>query len=179
MARGFILLFWGLIFVFVDFRIERFEIAPDFIGFVLVALGCHSLWQYTPEFRTARHFALPMIPLSLIAYGVPSGLVYPLIVTDAVLTFLLVWFLLGALIAFSKERGRVDLAGQTLLCRRVYAGIAVFAFLVEIAAQFEPERAQGSMNFAATASLVLLVFILRILYSIKQDLVPESAVAPN
>ena len=31
-------IFWGLIFVLLDFNVGRFDIIPDFVGYVFIAL---------------------------------------------------------------------------------------------------------------------------------------------
>ncbi len=179
MARGFTLIFWGLILIFIEFRIDRFEIAPDFIGYALIALGGHSLWQYTHEFRIVRNLAAPLILISLPAFGQPVPLPQVLMIPHAVLTFLLVWFLLKAVIVFCEERGRTDFADHTRLYRWVYAGIAIFAFLLDQAARFEPEAAADFINLIHFAGLVLLCFILRLLYVVRHEFDPDSPVTSH
>ncbi len=179
MARGFTFLFWGLIFIFVDVRIDRFEIAPDFIGYALIALGAHFLWQYTRDFRKAQYIALALIPFSLLAFARPPPVPQVLAIPEAVLSFVMVWILIGALITFSEERDRPVFADYMRICRRFYAGIAVFAFFLDQAARFEPEKAGEFLHFVAMASVVLLGFILWVLYAMKQEFTSGSAVTSH
>ena len=179
MARGLTLLFGGLIFVFVDFRVGRFEIAPDFIGYVLVAFAAHSLWQYTETFRKARNLAIAVTPFSLLSFGWPPPLPQVLLVPEGVLSLILMWILFGALIRFAEERERPVIADHTRICRRFYVGLAVFSLFLDQAARYEPERTGEYLHFTAMVSLVLLAFVLRVLYTLKQEFAPGSPVTSH
>ena len=163
------MIFWGLVIVFVDYHIGRFNVAPDFIGYALIVFGAHTLGQYTRGFLAARNVAMPLIPLSLWSYGRPPPLPAGVEITDAVLLFCMMWCLLGAVITFCEERYRPVFADYARIYRRIYAGIAILAFLFEQAARFEPEIAGGYVNLAYTASLVLLILILWLLHQIRDE----------
>jgi hypothetical protein len=63
--RGFRRIFWGLFLVVLDFRINGFDILPDFLGFVLIAMGLGLLVLLDRRFLTARVLAVLLIVLSL------------------------------------------------------------------------------------------------------------------
>lgn len=177
MGRSFLLLCWGLVFVLADFHVNGFPVLPDFAGHALIAAGCHGLIQYTGAFQLARNLAAPLAILSLIALFAPPALLQILLILNPLLTLLLVWFLLGAVIRFTEARERPDLAGHAVLYRRIYTGIALFAFVFQQAARARPEAAEGFVGLAAVAMLVILFFIVRLLYVIKQDVTATSALA--
>ncbi len=64
--KGFIDIFWGLLFVVVDIRLGPIDlILPDFIGYALISRGLILLAPEHPAFRQARVFALIMCFVSL------------------------------------------------------------------------------------------------------------------
>lgn len=170
MARNFTLLMAGLVFVLVSFNLSRFDVLPDLVGYALIAFASHDLTQYTAKFRITRNLALPLVVLSLIAYLTPRGVTQTLLLINAILTILLVWFLLAAVIQFTRDRDRADLAKHGVKYRRIYVGIAVFAFLIQLAAQVRPESAGGFVGMMAVATLGILIFILRLIYVVRHDL---------
>lgn len=63
--NGFRKLYWGFLFVMIDFRIMGFDILPDTIGYILFALGFSILASNSIHFIKARNFNVVMIVLSL------------------------------------------------------------------------------------------------------------------
>ena len=61
---GFTNLFWGFLFMF-DFRINGFDILPDFIGYLLFYLGASKLQHAHDRFAKAKPLCALMIFLSL------------------------------------------------------------------------------------------------------------------
>lgn len=63
---GFIRIFWGLLFVVLDIRINSIDlILPDFIGYILIANGLSLLAPQDRWFRRARLFAIIMAFVSI------------------------------------------------------------------------------------------------------------------
>ena len=66
MNAGFNLIFWGLLFVVLDIRISSVDLfLPDFVGYILIAVGLSRLASHDQWFRTARIFAIILIFVSL------------------------------------------------------------------------------------------------------------------
>lgn len=61
---GYSALFWGFIFQF-DLRINRFDLLPDFIGYLLFLSGFAKLSARSRWFERARRCALPLVLLSI------------------------------------------------------------------------------------------------------------------
>lgn len=176
MARDFLILMGGLLFALIDIDLHRFVLLPDFVGYALIAFASHNLSQYAPRFEVARNLALPLLALSLLVYLIPAGIAASLLLVNAFLTILLVWFLLGALIQFADERERPDLASYALIYRRIYVGIAAVAFLLQWAALSWPEEAGAFLGIMAVATLLVLALILRLLYVVKHDLAVDATI---
>jgi hypothetical protein len=66
MKVGFNRIFWGLIFVVLDIRINSIDLfLPDFVGYILIASGLGLLAPYDKWFRRARVIAIIMVFFSL------------------------------------------------------------------------------------------------------------------
>jgi|GEM_PF-2378158 len=66
MRVGFNRIFWGLLFVVLDIRINSIDLfLPDFVGYILIASGLGLLAPHDKWFRRARVMAIIMIFFSL------------------------------------------------------------------------------------------------------------------
>ena len=61
---GFSKLYWGFLFIMVDFRIQGFDILPDIIGYIFFAAGFSILAENSAYFKKAGYINIPMIILS-------------------------------------------------------------------------------------------------------------------
>lgn len=65
MSNGYRSLFWGLLFILLDIRIEVLDLLPDFIGYIFIANGLSQLSSNEGMFRKAQPFAILLIFLAL------------------------------------------------------------------------------------------------------------------
>jgi hypothetical protein len=65
MKAGFNRIFWGLLFVVIDVRIDSIDVLPDFVGYILIVIGLGLLVPHHKWFRWARVIAMIMICFSL------------------------------------------------------------------------------------------------------------------
>ncbi|PYP84278.1 MAG: hypothetical protein DMF61_20505 [Blastocatellia bacterium AA13] len=65
MRLGFIKIFWGLLLVTLDIRINSLDLMPNFIGYILIAAGLTLLAPRHLWFRTARVIAIIMVFVSI------------------------------------------------------------------------------------------------------------------
>jgi len=56
---------WGLVCELIDIRIGHFDVLPDFVGYILIAVGLSALGTLHGHFRRARWIAIAMIALTL------------------------------------------------------------------------------------------------------------------
>jgi|GEM_PF-6664183 len=178
MAFGFNLLVIGLIFVFLDIEVGRFDLLPDFVGFLLLALGANILYPFAAAFRPARNVAGPLVLLTFLELVSPPILLQVLLPVNLILTVLAVWFLMGGALQFATERDRPDLAWHAGTYRRVYVGIGVFMLLFLLFGYIEPEAAGAFVTFFSFLSWVLLAFILRLFYILKREFAVEFPTVP-
>ncbi len=64
-TSGFGKLFWGFLFIMIDFRIQGVDILPDIVGFILFAVGFSALAEYSGFFKKAGKFNVFMIIVSV------------------------------------------------------------------------------------------------------------------
>jgi len=63
--KGFTQLYWGFLFIMLDFRIQGFDILPDIVGYIFFALGFSILAANSEYFSKASKLNIPMIILSV------------------------------------------------------------------------------------------------------------------
>src|SRR5215468_10329476 len=69
MFKRFGQIFWGLLLVILDFNIDHVDILPDFIGYILMAVGCGGLVTVSRRFARARVLCWILAVLAVIGYA--------------------------------------------------------------------------------------------------------------
>ncbi len=107
----------GFLFVLIDFRIQGFDVLPDIIGYIFLAVGLSALAAYGNNFKTASFFNIPMMIISLFSiYEKPaqqSGINFgfmgiwgiPVAVAGFVLNLLVVYYLFKGIKDMARDRG--------------------------------------------------------------------------
>jgi hypothetical protein len=171
---GFRKLYWGFLFILIDFRISGFDILPNFIGYLFFAAGFSILAENSIYFVKAKSYNIPMIILSLfsiyqqpaqgegIQFG-PLGVFGVLIgIASLVLGLLVVYNLFMGIKEMAESRGRTDIYeeadkrwNQYLLLQ--LAGVLAFVLV------FIPLLAIVYIIAMLIASIVLTVLIMRLM----------------
>jgi hypothetical protein len=167
--RGFRFLFWGFIFVFVDFRIQGFDILPDIIGYVFFAVGLGLLEKENLSEKENRGFAVakvlsyPLIFLSLFSIfqfqaplngGFHVNAMVPGLwsVLDSllftVLDLLMVFHICKGIRAMANHAGFVDLADKAHRRWIQYLCLDIFKFVALLLA------------FAAQSAGFLIIWVI-------------------
>ncbi len=63
--KSFTQLYWGFLFIMLDFRIQGLDILPDTVGYILFALAFYALASNGEHFDRAFRLNIPMIILSI------------------------------------------------------------------------------------------------------------------
>jgi hypothetical protein len=159
--RGFRRIFWGLLFTVFDFHINGFDLLPDVVGFLLIALGLGLLAPQSLRFHTARIMAWFLFVLwfaSLFSLveganeGGPFGGWFYFGVVRDVIDVTMVWQLCGGIIELARERGHEDLALRANTRRALYLALTLAAYFLSFAVL------PGNPEFAVVAVIGLLVF---------------------
>ncbi len=161
--------FWGLLLVILDIRLNHLDLLPDFIGYILVAVGLGGLTGLSDRFEAARTCAWVLVPISvaaLVPWG-ELGLILGLIPLG--LNCAMMWFLLGGIMDYTAAQGRPDLAERASNRRVAYVFLMCFVtFLALIARGVRaPVVLLGTMTIICLVAL--LVMILHLIYRVRTE----------
>ncbi len=161
-------LFWGLLLALADLEINHFDLLPDFVGYLLVAVGCRGLVSVSPQFDTAATFGWLLVGLSLLNLVVRGAALTVLSLAGIVLNCGMMWFLLGGIMSLAASYRRPDLAASAENRRSAYMILMGVIALILLLAQVSP--ALGTLLALATfvMMLVLVVLILHLTWQMKE-----------
>jgi hypothetical protein len=116
------MIMWGLILALFDLNLNGVNIVPDFIGYILIAIGSARLVPLFPEFQAAVIVAWIMAPLSLTEHSPirEAPVAFLIMIVTTVLHTILIWKLCEGVARGARDRGRSDLADFALLTRNLY-----------------------------------------------------------
>jgi hypothetical protein len=167
-------IFWGLLLVILDFRLNQFDVLPDFVGYILVALGCGGLVTASSKFTIARNSCWALLVLSLVELIVTGDLRAILAIIQLAVNCTMMWFLLGGFMDLSLSIGRPDLAGKAGNRRMVYVALTCVASLLGFVAQQTRDISTMAIIVIVVAMVVLVVMILHLIHQIKSVLIENS-----
>jgi hypothetical protein len=162
--------FWGLLLLNLHVSFNHFSILPDFIGYLLVAVGLGGLTGLSAQFATARTYAWVLVPISLAAWPSRGELGFVVWLISLGLDCAMMWSLLGGIMDYSVARGRSDLAEHASHRRVAYVSLmGAVTFLVFVA------RGIGTpavllVVVTAVCLVVLFVMILHLIHRVKMEL---------
>jgi hypothetical protein len=170
MFKHFGQIFWGLLLVIVDFNIDHVDILPDFIGYILMAMGCGGLVTVSRRFTTARVLCWILAVLAVIGYA-PMGrdVTTAFSLTHLAVDCTMMWFLLGGVMEFAAARHRLDLSARASSRRIAYIALTGPATLIALVAQDSHNASVLAVMFVLCA-LVLVFLILRLIYQVRHEL---------
>ena len=167
-------IFWGLLLVILDFKLNQFDILPDFIGYILVAVGSGGLMAASSQFAIARNSCWALVALSLVGLVLRGDLGAILGVIQLAANCTMMWFLLGGFMDLSLSIGRSDLADKASNRRVVYVALTCGASVLGFVAQQTRDISPVLLIVIVVAMLVLLVLILHLIHQVKSALIDNS-----
>ena len=172
MSKSLGLVFWGILLAMLDFRINGFDLLPDFLGYLLVAIGCTGLISASSLFKPARLIAWILVIFELASLA-GARLGEPISSVDSLLDLVLIWCVLGGVIELAVAQGREDLARRATVRRKLYLIATLISFLMPrlFPRGFESAEIAGIFSILLVVFiLVLAVLILHVLYQAKSEL---------
>jgi hypothetical protein len=136
-------IFFGLLFVFLDFTFNRVDLIPDCVGCIFIVIGLRSISSLSLNFTYAKVAAILLIflsvfkdfpiltPLKLVASntGNPTDLnsLFSLLITvvSVILEFILLWNICEGISKVATESGNTTLAKTAKKRRDFYAVLGV------------------------------------------------------
>jgi hypothetical protein len=168
---GFI--FWGLLLVILDLNINQFDILPDFIGYILAAVGAGGLIGISGQFVIARNSCWALVALSILVMVVREPLGLFLGIIHLILNCVMMWFLLGGFMDLSISYKRPDLAVKASNRRNIYIVLMCIATLISFLAQEDHDIAALAIVAVVVAMLILVIMILHLIHQIKTVTEPK------
>ena len=131
--EGFGLIFWGLLLVILDFSINNFDILPDFVGYILTAIGAGRLIAASRKFKTTQICCWILAVMSLADLIDYREIESFLGLIHRAINCIMIWFLLGGIMDTASDFQKPDLVQKASVYRIMYVilmAITVIAGLV-------------------------------------------------
>ncbi|QRG66048.1 hypothetical protein [Brevibacillus choshinensis] len=120
-------IFWGLLLVFVDIRLNQFDIIPDLIGYIIAYAGFSQLSSSHSHFANAKFATIPLLLFSILelfqfpaSYQVSttgaasmSGPIILVSLLSTVLSLYMIYHLCKGLGYVAREAGAPELAEKS------------------------------------------------------------------
>lgn len=167
-AECFTRVFWGWLLLACDFHVMNFDLLPDALGLVLVALGCHGLSSVSKHFTTAALVSWARLGQWSLSFVVRSDGIMAGI--DLVLDALTFWFFWSGVIVLASRRQNVEFAERARIVRLASVVATPLALLLLWAAHAEP--AFRVLGFVAIALCILPlgIYNLYLVHRAKREL---------
>jgi len=177
LAKCFGPILWGLVFVLVGITVNGFDLLPDGVGFVLIAVGCHDLASQSIHFSAAKWLALVggAVWLRAIIMGaIPQAVTTaPWLVAWPLLYWTLicgmVWELLGGMRDLALAAARPDLASQASNRRIAFVAATMVSTLLGLFVLQSHELLPWIGMLVA--QFVVGVMVLQLIYRVRQELI--------
>ncbi len=129
---GFMKILVGSLIIFFDFRINGFNLIPDFVGYILITMGLSKALQLDEKFKRAQFFAIAMIVLSIPNIIEFQGFnpLWPIAPIVTIVSLCMLWFLLGGITDVALRNGNESLAD--LSKKVLYATIIILVISASI-----------------------------------------------
>jgi hypothetical protein len=161
--------FWGLILTFLDFKINQFDLLPDFIGYALVAFGAAGLSKLSPEFLTACGLSVMLAVCDVITLVIPTDTGW-FGIAVTLFSALMMWTLLGGVRAIALKRERPDLAARAEKLRLWYVGLMFLYMGLALVAREVSGGAAFLIVALVIASVTVMILILLLIYRARNGL---------
>ncbi|MES2923154.1 MAG: hypothetical protein V4819_16480 [Verrucomicrobiota bacterium] len=119
------LIFWGMFFAFLDFKLNDVNLLPDVIGYLLLIIGCGGLARESSRFIGAQGLCAVLAVLSLWPDWYLEKVVVWIGHGATLLSVLLMWMLLGGIMDFTEARQGTELARRASRLRRAYVALSL------------------------------------------------------
>ncbi|RPF50611.1 hypothetical protein [Aquisalibacillus elongatus] len=150
MRKSILLIFWGLIIVFFDFRINSFDLLMNPLGYILVASGLNDFSQNYQPAKTAKAFTYILVVVSIPQIIIDDATViseYWNFYSSAVsiLNIVLAYFIFLLLIELAQAYNQTELESRS---KNTMKGYLITMILVTFVSTF-------AINFSSSLGLII------------------------
>jgi hypothetical protein len=161
--KGFMRIFWGLLFIAVDIEFNDFDlILPDFVGYILIYTGLASLKQVHPRFGVAKPFAAVMVIVSLaeMLHINPFSIMS---ILGIVLDLMMIWHTCTAIIDLALQRLNSSLSETAINRRNLYLVLSITNLLVVLIVNIAPDLIGAILVPLAIFNLVVVLLVMMLM----------------
>lgn len=165
---------FAFLFLFIDFRIQGFDILPDLVGYIMFAYGTYSIMAFSGHFKRAFYISLPLLAISLTdLYQRPSNenlgplnlgslglLSIPLALVTIALSIAYAYYLFQGIIDVAYSKGLVSIAEKAGSQWRHYLFIQLATLLAPLMA-FIPVIGIGYIIALMVIYFIIICSIMR------------------
>lgn len=178
---GFDKLYWGFLFVMIDFKIQGFDILPDIVGYILFAIGFSILAERSTYFKKSSKYNVPMIILSILSIYEPQNqksgiqlgqfglLSIPIAIAGLVFSLIVVYNLFMGIKDMAQTQGQMSYFHEADSKWRQFLTLQI-AVLFAFVLIFIPVVALIYIIGIFVASVTITVGIMRFIKSCGEDL---------
>jgi hypothetical protein len=159
--------FWGLLLAILDFKLNRFDVLPDFVGYILISLAASRISSISPAFQRVVLPAAALAILDLIGMFIVGELAIVLGFFDTVIDCYMIWCLLGAVATDCGAHGHIDLVASAHSRRRWYVGLRGAIYVLALIAHSNRDLGSALIVIGVVCALILIVLILSLLRSAR------------
>lgn len=188
---GFKRLFWGFLFIFVDFKLCSVNILPDFLGYVLLFLGLGVLRPVHPRFCEAWICAAVLIFFSLgdLVQTQPAtvqegGLTLMKDTTSvpgiirSILQLILIWHVCSGVRDLAWQFDRPQLARAAITRRNLNVALTLITWLAFLAAIRFPDGMFLLIIALVIFAIVVMCLLMGLMRQASHQLQPRAQAAP-
>lgn len=175
MLTGFNKIFWGLILVLLDFRIQNFDILPDFIGYWMIYQGLQALASYNYNFGKAKMYAAPLLVLSItdffqwqiaikdLQFSLPAIGFILLFTLITVLNLFMIYYVCKGISEMSLEKNLIELSKRAKHRWQLYLYLNIGLLIIRPIFVLNPQIISLNIQFVAALIIPLVIITLIIL----------------
>lgn len=174
MTKGLGQIFWGLLITVLDLNINGVDILPDFVGYMIAAMGCTALTAASRHFSLAALLAWVLLILSVFVYALSGRVLTGGRLLAMGIDIAMMWQILAGVMELAKAKGRGDLAGLAERHRKEYLLAAILGTVMAVLVS-RGGLITGMMALLLWVFLsVVLCFILHLIHRVKHELASEQ-----
>ncbi|MBI2433267.1 MAG: hypothetical protein HYV26_10380 [Candidatus Hydrogenedentes bacterium] len=160
------LLFWGLVFSILDFRVNGVDVLADIIGYGLFFLAIPALLTESHAFRVFCRYAVFCALLSIASFWNAEELFRAVLTLGTQCCKMgMLWFACGGVAEIARRNARIDLSDTALRRRRhclIAWLIATTALVLGMAGVLPPELVIPFIVAALVTVIAALVLVYRV-----------------
>ncbi|MFD2639194.1 hypothetical protein [Piscibacillus salipiscarius] len=173
MRKAILLIFWGLLIVFLDFRLNEFDVLMDPLGYVITTVGFNFFANNIQPARTAQIISILLAGLVIPEMFVDPNATYTTLglwnfyfLGVTILSIVLAYYIFLLLIELADQMNRSDLKRRTEKTMKAYLVIMFFIALLNTFS-INVSHLLGFIIILAIAGLITQIVFLVLIFKFR------------